>query len=209
LGDPGPHGDLLHRRAVVAVGGEHLAGHFEQLGAARPGAQSLGCQRLLPVPAGHLTPDRLAYQYYRVVTYQGRTRSARLRGSTMPTPKGRGGIMPHFGLTEEQVEFRKWLHEFAEKEIRPVASHYDETEEFPWPVVKKAAEIGLYSMDFWMQTAADETGISMPIALEEICWGCAGIGLCLFGSGLPLAAIANAGTPEQLMKFAPMMFGTP
>ncbi|HJR19438.1 MAG TPA: acyl-CoA dehydrogenase family protein [Actinomycetota bacterium] len=117
--------------------------------------------------------------------------------------------MPHFGLTEEQVDFRKWLHEFAEKEIRPVAAEYDESEEFPWPVVKKAAEIGLYSVDFWMQTASDETGISMPLALEEIAWGCAGIGLCLFGSGLPLAALAGSATPDQLMKWAPMMFGTP
>jgi alkylation response protein AidB-like acyl-CoA dehydrogenase len=116
--------------------------------------------------------------------------------------------MPHFGLTEEQVEFRKWLHEFAEREIRPVAGHYDETEEFPWPVVKKAAEIGLYGIDFWMQTASDESGLSMPIALEELSWGCAGIGLCLVGSGLPLAALANAGTPEQLMTWAPKMFGT-
>ena len=116
--------------------------------------------------------------------------------------------MPHFGLTEEQVEFRKWLHEFAEREIRPVAAEYDESEDFPWPVVKKASEIGLYSLDFWIQTASDETGLSMPIALEEICWGCAGIGLCLFGSGLPLAAIANAGTPEQVMKWGPAMFGT-
>ena len=47
--------------------------------------------------------------------------------------------MPHFGLTEEQIEFRKWVREFAEKEVRPVAAHYDETEDFPWPVVKKAA----------------------------------------------------------------------
>ena len=117
--------------------------------------------------------------------------------------------MPHFGLTEEQVEFRKWLHEFAEREIRPVAAEYDESEEFPWPVVKKASEIGLYSLDFWAQTTSDESGLSMPIALEEICWGCAGIGLCLFGSGLPLAALANAGTPEQLLKWGPMMFGTP
>src|SRR5947207_7982608 len=48
-----------------------------------------------------------------------------------------------FGLTEEQRELQKWAHDFAEKEIRPVAPHYDETEEFPWDVLKKAAEVGL------------------------------------------------------------------
>jgi acyl-CoA dehydrogenase len=117
--------------------------------------------------------------------------------------------MPHFGLTEEQVEFRKWLHEFAEKEVRPAAPHYDETEEFPWPVVKKAAEIGLYAFDFYQQSATDESGLFLVLASEELAWGCAGIALGILGTGLPLAALASSGTPEQLMKWVPLMFGTP
>ncbi len=44
--------------------------------------------------------------------------------------------------------------------------------------------------------------------MEEICWGCAGIGLAIFGTGLPLSALAAAGTPEQLLTWAPRMFGT-
>ena len=39
-------------------------------------------------------------------------------------------------------------HDFAEREIRPVAADLDEREEFPWPVVEEAAKIGLYSLDF-------------------------------------------------------------
>ncbi|MEX2394528.1 MAG: acyl-CoA dehydrogenase family protein, partial [Actinomycetota bacterium] len=54
-----------------------------------------------------------------------------------------------FSLTEEQQELQKWAHDFAQNEIRPVASEYDETEEFPWPVVQKAAEIGLYGLDYY------------------------------------------------------------
>ena len=114
-----------------------------------------------------------------------------------------------FSLTEEQVELQKWAHEFAEKEIRPVAAEYDESEEFPWPVVKKAAEAGLYSLDLYMQSQQDTSGLTLPLVMEEIFWGCAGIGLCIFGSGLPLAALAGAGTQEQLMEWAPKMFGTP
>ena len=102
-----------------------------------------------------------------------------------------------FSLTEEQVELQKWAHEFAEKEIRPVAAEYDETEEFPWPVVKKAAEVGLYSLDFYVETGQDQSGITMPMVLEELTWGCDGIALGIFGTGLPLAALAGSGTPEQ------------
>ena len=52
-----------------------------------------------------------------------------------------------FELTDEQREIRDWVHAFAEKEIRPVAAQYDESEEFPWPVVKKAAEVGADAPD--------------------------------------------------------------
>src|SRR5436189_37070 len=46
-----------------------------------------------------------------------------------------------FQLSEDHQTLQKWVHEFAETEIRPVAPEYDESEEFPWPVVKKAAAL--------------------------------------------------------------------
>ncbi|HVL80637.1 MAG TPA: acyl-CoA dehydrogenase family protein [Actinomycetota bacterium] len=112
-------------------------------------------------------------------------------------------------LSEEQKELQKWAHDFAENEIRPVAERYDDTEEFPWEVVKRAAEVGLYGPDIYLQTQQDPTGLSMPLVMEEIFWGCAGIGLAIFGTGLPLSALAAGGTPEQLFTWAPRMFGTP
>jgi acyl-CoA dehydrogenase len=114
-----------------------------------------------------------------------------------------------FDLTEDQVAAQKWAHEFAEKEIRPVAPHYDETEEFPWPVVSKAADIGLYGMDFYRMIGEDETGVLQPLLVEELCWGCAGISLAIFGSGLPLVALMASGTPEQVARWTPELFGTP
>src|SRR5436309_7348097 len=115
-----------------------------------------------------------------------------------------------FQLSEDHITTQKWVHEFAEKEIRPVSAQYDETEEFPWPVLKKAAEVGLYGIEFYLETlAADPTGLMFPICLEETCWGCAGISLGIWGSGLPLATLAYSGTQEQLMKWAPLIFGTP
>jgi alkylation response protein AidB-like acyl-CoA dehydrogenase len=115
-----------------------------------------------------------------------------------------------FQLSEDLLTTGKWAHEFSEKEIRPVAPEYDESEEFPWPIVKKAAEVGLYSLDFYTETVAqDPSGITLPLVLEELAWGCAGIGLGIFGTGLPLSALAYSGTPEQFLTWAPQMFGTP
>ena len=114
-----------------------------------------------------------------------------------------------FSLTEDQAAAQKWVHEFAEKEIRPVASHYDETEEFPWPVVKKAAQIGLYGWDYYQMVGEDESGVLQPALVEELTWGCAGIALGILGTGLPLVALLASGTPEQVVRWTPEMFGTP
>src|SRR5438045_1493991 len=116
--------------------------------------------------------------------------------------------MISFELTDEQREIRDWVHNFAEREIRPVAHEYDEKEEFPWPVVKKAAAIGLYSHEFLGQTFGDGTGIMPALVAEELTWGCAGIALAIQGTGLPVAAIFNQGTPEQVATWVPACYGT-
>src|SRR5206468_10607683 len=100
-----------------------------------------------------------------------------------------------FTLTPEQEDIKGLAHEFAEKEIRPVAAHYDEAEEFPWPVLKRAAEVGLFGLEFYLETlAADPSGLMFPVCFEETCWGCAGISLGIWGSGLPLTTLAYSGT---------------
>jgi alkylation response protein AidB-like acyl-CoA dehydrogenase len=117
--------------------------------------------------------------------------------------------MLSFDLTDEQKEIRDWVHDFAEREIRPVAHQYDESEEFPWDVVKKAAKVGLYSVDFIQQTYADETGLMPALVAEELTWGCAGIALALTGTQLPVAAIFGQGTPEQIAEWIPACYGSP
>ena len=51
--------------------------------------------------------------------------------------------------------------------------------------------------------------ISMVMAIEEIFWGDAGIGMAIMGSGLAAAGIAASGTPEQVMEWVPQCYGTP
>jgi acyl-CoA dehydrogenase len=119
-------------------------------------------------------------------------------------------------LTEEQEQARDWAHDFAEKEMRlaevdglPAHRYYDETESFPWPIVQKAAEVGLYGMDYYTMAGADTTGLTTALIIEELFWGCAGIGLAIMGSGLALAGLASTGTGEQIAEWAPRIFGTP
>lgn len=112
-------------------------------------------------------------------------------------------------LNEDQEQIQKWVHDFAETVVRPAAEEWDEKEEFPWPIVEEAAKIGLYSFDFFAQASlGDQSGLTLPVALEELFWGDAGIGLSIFGSGLAAAGIAGTGTPEQVMEWVPQCFGT-
>ncbi len=120
--------------------------------------------------------------------------------------------MPKFSLelNEDQLQIQKWVHEFGVDVIRPAASEWDEREEFPYPIVEQAAEIGLYGWEFMAEgMMGDPTGLTMPVAIEELFWADAGIGMAIMGTGLAAAGIAASGTPEQVMEWVPQCYGTP
>src|SRR5436190_10011298 len=110
-------------------------------------------------------------------------------------------------LTQEQREIRDWVHNFAADVIRPAAHEWDEREETPWPVIQEAAKIGLYSLEFFSQQWLEPTGLGIPITMEELFWGDAGIGLSIVGTTLAAVAVVANGTPEQLGEWVPQMFG--
>ncbi len=112
-------------------------------------------------------------------------------------------------LTDEQADLRERTHAFAREVIRPVAPEYDRAQEFPWPVLEEAARQGFYGWELYAQLSVDPTGLSLPILMEELFWGCAGIGLSIVMPALALAAIRQAATDEQLLRWAPECFGTP
>jgi acyl-CoA dehydrogenase len=110
--------------------------------------------------------------------------------------------------TTAQHDLARRAHEFAETVIRPVAADYDQRQEFPWPVLEEAARRGFYSPLFYRDLIGDPTGLSLPMFMEEIFWGCAGIGLAVVMPALALSAIGQAATPEQMLEWAPQCFGT-
>jgi alkylation response protein AidB-like acyl-CoA dehydrogenase len=112
-------------------------------------------------------------------------------------------------LNEDQLQIQKWVHDFAETVIRPAAPEWDRREETPWPIIAEAAKIGLYSLDFIANAFGDPTGILLPVVMEEMCWGDAGITLAIFGTTLGVSGIFANGTPEQIGEWLPRCFGTP
>jgi alkylation response protein AidB-like acyl-CoA dehydrogenase len=100
------------------------------------------------------------------------------------------------------------VHQFAKDVVRPAAAEYDEREDFPWPVLQEAAKIGLYSLDFFATQWFDESGLGIPLTMEELFWGDAGIGLAIVGTTLAVASVTANGTEEQVGRWVPAMFGT-
>ncbi len=119
-------------------------------------------------------------------------------------------LAPHFDLTEEQKQFQELAHTFAENEIRPVAPHYDEVEEFPWELIQKANELGLMTYTFPEEYggAGAKSLITHVVVTEELAWGCAGVATAMGGTGLCATPILIAGNPAQKAKYLTRMSDT-
>src|SRR6202795_5412365 len=107
-----------------------------------------------------------------------------------------------FSLSREQEEIRALAHEFAEKEMRPVAERYDEAEETPWDVMRKAHALGLDATASFPEQYGGG-GIELVTNLireEELSWGDAGIAVSIGASGLGGGAIIGVGTRGQQHK---------
>ena len=111
-------------------------------------------------------------------------------------------------LNEDQLQIRKWVHDFAEDVIRPAAPVWDEREETPGRSSRRpprSASTRWSSLPMRSPTRR----VDVPDRTEEMCWGDAGIAMAIFGSILGVTGIAGNGTPEQMAEWVPQCFGTP
>ncbi|TMF22203.1 MAG: acyl-CoA dehydrogenase [Chloroflexi bacterium] len=110
-----------------------------------------------------------------------------------------------FSLSDEQKVIQALAHDFAEREIRPVAAEFDESEEFPYEVVKKAHRLGLSPAAFLPEEYGGQgfDFLTELILNEELSWGCAGIAVCIQSMALAMAGIRASGTDEQKRRWLP------
>jgi len=103
-----------------------------------------------------------------------------------------------FMLTEEQKVLQKKAREFAIREVLPVARKYDESEEFPLPVIKKAWEEGLLNLAIPKEYGGPGYGlVDSCIVVEEISSACPGIATSIFDNNLGAEPIIIGGNEEQ------------
>ncbi|MCW3016678.1 MAG: acyl-CoA dehydrogenase [Solirubrobacterales bacterium] len=110
--------------------------------------------------------------------------------------------MVDFTLTDEQKSLRELAHDFAEKEIRPVAWELDKDGTFPRAILDKAFEVGLMNTH-----VAEEYGgpglsyLDGCIIEEELSWGCSGVQTSLGCNGLAAAPVFLGGSEEVKKEY--------
>lgn len=109
-------------------------------------------------------------------------------------------------LTEEQMAMRQLARDIAQEKIKPVAEKYDETGEFPWPIMKILAEAGLFGA-FIPEQYGGSSGkvLDMCIITEELSKVCSGIALGFAGTALGTFPIILYGSEEQKKKYLPQI----
>ncbi len=110
--------------------------------------------------------------------------------------------MISFSLTEEQEALQSMAREFAEKEMKPNAAKYDQEEEFPEDIMKKAFEVGFLTCKIPKKYGGEELGdVDTVVVSEELAAGCVGMYTTMMVNALAYTPIILFGTDEQKKKF--------
>jgi alkylation response protein AidB-like acyl-CoA dehydrogenase len=112
----------------------------------------------------------------------------------------------NFELTDAQRMLQEMVREFSEKEIKPRAAEIDRTDEFPWDLWKRMAELGILSMTLPPEYGGSGMDIvSWAIAQEEMARAAVVVAdIQLLGTLMQNMILKN-GTETQKQKYLPAL----
>jgi len=111
-----------------------------------------------------------------------------------------------FKLNDEQKEILKAVKEFCTKEFTPeCALEFDQKEEFPSAIYKKAAQLGFTSMRIPQEYDGQGYGIFEDcLVVEELCRADPGLGVAVSLGNLMIPdVLLKHGTEEQKKRYIP------
>jgi len=110
----------------------------------------------------------------------------------------------NYFLSEEEIRIRDLAREVAREHILPIAAKYDESEEFPWEIMKILADKDLFRIYIDKEYGGLGMGImGLVLVTEELSRACGGIALGLAGTALGVMPLIYAGNEEQKKKYLP------
>jgi acyl-CoA dehydrogenase len=115
-----------------------------------------------------------------------------------------------FTLSDEQKALKEMAHDFAEKEMRPVAWEYDVDGTFPQDIINKAWEVGLMNSHIPEEYGgAGASYFEGALIEEELAWGCSGIQTTVGCNGLAGAPVLLGGSEEIKKQYLGMLTESP
>lgn len=115
----------------------------------------------------------------------------------------------NFDFTDDQKAFRDLAKKFTAEEVIPVAAKYDLSGEYPWDIVKKAAEVGLINGHVPEKYGGLNMGCTEGCLInEEIAYGCSGIGTAVEANSLGSMPVIMFGSEEQKKEYLGRLFTT-
>lgn len=111
-----------------------------------------------------------------------------------------------FRPTPEQRELQALAHDFAERELRPIAADCDARDDFPPGLLAKAAALGLTSYAVPREHGGGGVdSITAALIAEELSWGCAGLATTIQATMFPVRPLLSYGTEEQRARYLPLL----
>ncbi len=112
-----------------------------------------------------------------------------------------------YDLTEDQELFKRTIHEFAEREIVPIAAELDEKEQYPRETLLKMGELGLLGMVVPEEYGGAGTStLDYVLAMEEISWADASHSVVVsVNNSLVCEPILRFGSEAQKQEYLPAL----
>ena len=107
-------------------------------------------------------------------------------------------------LNEQQKMIKSLARRIAEEKILPVRVELDESEEFPWGVMKDLADSDMFRV--FIPEEYDGLGggcLELCLVIEELSRVCAGVAIGYAASALGSFTLLEYGTEEQKCKYLP------
>ncbi|XP_069364947.1 medium-chain specific acyl-CoA dehydrogenase, mitochondrial isoform X3 [Maniola hyperantus] len=115
-----------------------------------------------------------------------------------------------FELSDEHKALQELARKFTREEIIPVAGQYDKSGEYPWPIIKKAWEVGLMNGHVPEHCGGMGLGVlESCIIAEDVAFGCSGIMAAIYITEVAQTPVIIAGNKEQQKKYLGRLIDEP
>lgn len=114
--------------------------------------------------------------------------------------------MLNFSLTPEQIALRDKARRFALDEVLPVAWHYDEKDDLPLYILRKAWEEGIMNLTIPVKYGGQGRGLlESALVVEEISAACAGLATSIFDNSLGTEPLILSRNDRLRDKYLPVL----